>query len=119
MPIDLDRLEQLAKDASPGPWYAKATDDDVSMSALYVSTVPGPFAHDQKRSMEEPSDIYEDVVAITLLQSPRLADIADAKWNENAHYIAAVSPDVVLELIAEVRRLHATGLVPGWLWQSS
>lgn len=88
-PAWLAELKTLADKATSGPWFAKATDDQDCMNARYVSTIPGPFEHDQEQSMVGPSLIQESVVAITLLQSPGLACHASEKWDEDAAFIAA------------------------------
>ena len=73
----LQLIEERAARATPGPWYAHATDDMHASNARYVSVAPGNiFHHDNKRGMLEGASHQakpEDVVAITLLQSPKLA----------------------------------------------
>lgn len=73
MNIDLDKLEQVASKATPGPWRHRATDGGWS-------------------------GVFE--------QSSAKAPICQLGFNHpaNADFIAALSPDVVLEL---VRRLRA------------
>lgn len=71
--LDLDRLEQLATAATPGPWETGRQTDD------------GPFA------MVDGGD-------------DQIADCHRNHWGDrqceaNAAFIAALSPDVVLELI--------------------
>jgi len=80
---------------TPGTWYAHLTDDAHYMNATYVSTVPGPvtqgFVVDNNNGMAEGSPNqaeHERVVAITLLQEPRLAD-ADQS-DPNTLFIAHV-----------------------------
>lgn len=126
----------LAEKATAGPWYAHATDDEYFMNARYVGTVPGPqsrtrtveladgttreftttgdFIHDGGNGMAlgfpDQAD-SESVVAITLLQQPRLADPDGC--DENTLFIAAARSDVpalaadVAALVAEVARLRA------------
>ena len=101
----LREIEERANRATPGPWYAKATDDASFMNAMYVSTRPGPFEHDNRRGMDPtaPDHDASHVVAITLLQTPLLADVADAKWDENTEFIAHAREDVpwLLSLLRE------------------
>ncbi len=107
MTVDLDKLEALAKAATPGPWYPRATDDDHWMNARFVSTKAGAgWQHDNRRLMSPDENVSDEVVAITLLQMPALACHASEQWDETTEYIAALSPDVALALVAEVRELR-------------
>lgn len=77
----------IIKAATPGPWYAAATDDRMCMNARYVTTKPCAFEHDQANSMDvdcvqEP----ETVIAVTLLQSPPVATADEC--DENTVFIA-------------------------------
>lgn len=104
---ELTEIEVRANAATPGPWYAHATDDEVFSNARYISLEPGEFRHDNKRSMDSQSDERADseqVIAITLLQSPRLADCDEC--DENTLFIAHARSDIP-RLIAEIRRLRA------------
>ena len=73
---DLDALEALAKGATPGPWEAARNDSLQPANALDVWGRAG--------SNLVASDVEAD----------------------DGRFIAAASPDVVLDLIAEVRRLE-------------
>jgi|GEM_PF-1330345 len=94
----LREIEERVIKATPGPWYAHNLDDDMSMNVFLVATTP-----------EEPDPWWDGeeeakkVVAITLLQSPRVADVADGRWEENAGFIAHAREDVpwLLSLIRE------------------
>src|SRR5690349_1183827 len=93
---ELAELARLEAAATPGPRYPHATDDEVFMNARYVSIDPGPtvrrvtvdgvehvmdighWTHDGGNGMAPgyPDQAISDhVVAITLLQAPRLADL--------------------------------------------
>lgn len=103
----LREIEERASRATSGPWYAHNPDDDMSMNVFLVATTP-----------EEPDPWWDGeeeakkVVAITLLQSPRVADVADGRWEENAGFIAHAREDVpwLLSLLREreeeIRRLR-------------
>lgn len=84
MTIDLERLEELAKKATPGPWISRA------YAETKVPEVVGPV---------KPNDM-RDRIALCALGRDR-----DQTWS-NFNYIAAVSPDVVLSLITELRELR-------------
>jgi hypothetical protein len=83
-------IRQRVDAATPGPWYWHNPDDDVCMNVYLVTThpyepddlIPGDF------------DDHGEVVAITLLQTPRFAGVSDHKWQENAHFIAEVRTDI-------------------------
>ena len=47
-----------------------------------------------------------EVVAATLVQHPRYVDIGDAKWDENAAFIA-MAREAIPRLVSEVRRLRS------------
>ena len=89
----LAAVEDEWSGTTPGDWYAHITDDALYMNASYVSTVPGPrrlgFVVDEGTGMAAGSHDqadHERVVAITLLQEPRLADPAQS--DENSRFIA-------------------------------
>jgi hypothetical protein len=77
--MDLDELERLAREATPGPWRA-----------------------DQEFGYVHPSNDRNVLVCTFHDELVRDTDGADAA------YIAAVSPDVVLALVAEIRALRVT-----------
>lgn len=99
---EMDSLMQLWAHTTPGRWHARATRDDSAMNARYVGLDPNPLggtklSHDRKYGMavpiagttnqdQEPSG---KVIAITLLQSPRMADTeehdANTKFIAEAH----------------------------------
>ena len=83
---DLKADLELCNKATPGPWYARATDDEVFMNLRYVTTEPASFEHDGCRSFTEGIVQSGDVVALTLLQHPRMAD--PDKFDENTLFIA-------------------------------
>ena len=89
-------LEAKAKAATPGAWHIIEADDERFMSAVYVATTPEDAT---------PGETPENVIAVTLLQSPRVACISDEKWDENTAFIAAANPATVLRLVAMVRFL--------------
>lgn len=94
-------LENLNNKATPGPWYPRAGDDDMAMNARWISTDPGKgFQHD--------GFIYDadssKTVAITLLQSPRLADSPDM-YDSNMLFICEAKY-AIPKLIEEVRKLR-------------
>ncbi|MBO1335994.1 hypothetical protein J3486_32710 [Streptomyces sp. VRA16 Mangrove soil] len=86
--------------ATPGPWFVRQLDDEWAMGLVAVSTVP-----DTGRGERWPGFDHGDLVAATLVQQPRYVDSADARWEENAAFIA-MARDVVPRLVGEVRRLR-------------
>jgi len=71
------------------------------MSIVAVSTVPGDACHTRYPHFDS-----SKLVAAMLVQQPRYVDSADARWDENATFIAAARVDVP-RLVAEVRRLRS------------
>ena len=57
-------MEAKAKAATPGAWHIIEADDERFMSAVYVATTPADAT---------PGETPENVIAVTLLQSPRVA----------------------------------------------
>ena len=70
------------------------------MSLVAISTVPDTGAGERWPDFD-----HRQIVAATLVQHPRYADVADARWDENARFIAHARRDVP-RLIAEIRRLR-------------
>jgi hypothetical protein len=111
-----DRIRELAAlaarwaearaKATPGPAYVSEGDDDVAMSAVAVTTEPDGGQGGRSCDFDEAA-----VIALTLFQHPRVADVADGRWDENAALIAMAWNDrpeeAIGELIAEVERLRA------------
>lgn len=93
-------LEKLCSQTTPGPWYPRAGDDDLCMNARWVSTEAG-------KGLQHDGFIYDHAsdkcVAITLLQSPRLADVETA-YDSNMLFICEAKT-AVPKLIAKVREL--------------
>lgn len=98
---ELAEIEARANKATTGPWYDHNVDDDLCMNAWCVSTSP----REPEMGVLSTQEDYGAVVAITLLQAPRLACVADRKWDNNAEFIAHARTDIP-RLIAEVRDLR-------------
>ena len=98
---ELDLIEELANSATPGPWYVRQLDDREAMSLVAISTVP-----DTGLGERWPNFQHGQIVALTLVQDPRYASVADERWDENASFIASARHDIP-RLVAEVKRLRA------------
>jgi hypothetical protein len=91
----LDEIKERVGKATKGPWYPRATDDNMYMNARYVGLNKGPgWKHDDKCGLavcidQEPAD---KVIAITLLQSPDLVD--QDECDENTVFIAHSREDI-------------------------
>lgn len=97
----LSLLEKMHSKTTPGPWYPRAGDDDMCMNARWVSTDPGKgFEHDGYICDVDSSK----TIAITLLQSPRLADSPDL-YDNNLLFICEAKA-AIPRLIEEIRRLR-------------
>jgi hypothetical protein len=77
---DTDKLERLAREATPGPWKA-----DMARNGHWDVVIPDE--HDNDRDW--------------------LATLRGPNRDALAHYIAAASPDVILALLEERRALRA------------
>nr|WP_063818120.1 hypothetical protein [Herbidospora sakaeratensis] len=97
---ELAAIEELVEASTPGPWHVRLLHDDWAMSLVAVSTTP-----DTGRGERRPEFGHHEIVAATLIQQPRYADVADGRWDENARFIAEARQHVP-QLIAEVRRLR-------------
>lgn len=94
----LKQLLQLARKATPTPWYVRHLDDSDAMNLIAIST-----SEDSGRGERFPHFNAKELVAATLVQAPRYVDIADGKWEENAAFIAAAAnaiPLLIEELLA-------------------
>lgn len=82
MSVDYTKLRTLAEDATPGPWKADGWQREAYNGNYFVRG---------------------DGVT-----TEQVADCGDGstRWEENASYIAAASPDVVLALLDEIERLR-------------
>lgn len=101
---ELKHLLELAKRATPGPWFVRHLDDSHAMNLVAVSNVA-----DTGRGERWPEFNHAEMIAATLVQEPRYVDVGDSRWEENAAYIAAaanVLPSLVEELL-ELRRREA------------
>jgi hypothetical protein len=83
-PDDLTRLEELANAATPGPWRAV---DGAGRGEKALTTASGAWFGN-------------------------IDDGSESRNAADAAYIAAASPDVVLALVAEVRRRYEPGTDP-------
>ncbi|MEW2079530.1 hypothetical protein ACFZAG_38990 [Streptomyces sp. NPDC012403] len=98
---ELDELDELVQAATPGPWFVRNLDDEYAMNLVAVGTTP-----DTGLGERWPAFDHREIVAATLVQQPRYVDTADARWDENAQFIATAR-EAVPRLIAEIRRLRA------------
>lgn len=78
--VDLDELERLAREATPGPWFSDL--DPVGTREMVTYRPDGETDYD----------------ICNCSTGPKFAD---------RHFIAAANPAVILEFVAEVRRLRA------------
>ncbi|MFD5540392.1 hypothetical protein ACFWIJ_21880 [Streptomyces sp. NPDC127079] len=97
---DLDEIEAICAVATPGPWFVRQLDDGHAMNLLAVSTVA-----DTGRGERWPGFDHRELIAATLVQEPRYVDCGDARWDENAAFIA-MAREAVPRLVQEVRRLR-------------
>lgn len=99
--IELGYIEERADSATSGPWFVRLLNDRKFMSLVAVSTVPGSESDGMANELESGNNI-----ALTLVQDPKYAAVADELWDENANFIAHARQDIP-RLIAEIRRLRS------------
>ena len=97
-----EELQALCDAATKGPWYAHNPDDEMHMNAYVVSTSPVEPCVDTDERIND----HAIIVAITLLQTPRVACTSDGRYEQNAAFIAAARTELP-RLLAEVARLRA------------
>lgn len=98
----IERARELSGKATPGQWHVVFTDDDSSMSAVYVGTSYRGEGHDNTRGFVGHERAAE-IVACTLHQLAPVIDHESGKWDENAAFIAA-SRTLVPELADALER---------------
>jgi hypothetical protein len=109
---ELDEIARRVDAATPGPWHVRLLDDDYASSLVAVSTLP-----DTEHTEYWPNFDHGTIVAATLVQHPhRYVDIADARWDQNATFIAHARSDIP-RMIDEIRRLRE--LLPGAFTESA
>lgn len=95
--LDLDRIEALADAATPGPWFNNGPD------------TPGEFVvYDGEWSIAEVSTYGPEASRLTAFKNPSYIDP-----NANAAFIAGTGPDVVKELVRQLREARA-GIAEAW-----
>ncbi|MET7716172.1 hypothetical protein [Streptomyces sp. NPDC005407] len=97
---ELAEIAELADAATPGPWHVRQLDDEYAMGLVAISTVP-----DTEAGERWPAFDHRQIVAATLVQQPRYVDVADARWDENARFIAQARQDIP-RLVDEIHRLR-------------
>lgn len=114
----MDDLRALLAAATPGPWHFWHGDDSSCMNAYGVTSEPCDHG------MTDDEGHPRHVVALTLLQAPRLADIHDPestdaagwikdtsswRWSENAALIVAAvnALPALLDVVEAARRYTA------------
>jgi hypothetical protein len=98
---ELQELLNLAKHATPRPWYVRHLDDSHAMNLTAISTSPDTVAGERW-----PDFNSGEIVEATLIQEPRYVDVSDGKWDENAAYITAAANHLTSlgEEVIELRR---------------
>lgn len=107
---DLNELKAKAEAATPGPWRVEDSpwmDDFAHWEDC--DRAKQVWAQNEDGEDEEMLECNDRANHPGELTGPFTVDVGDyyALSEANADYIAAVSPDVVLKLIAEVERLRA------------
>ena len=110
MSADTQRLREIqerAEKATPGPWYYVNRDDDYAMNQDVVATVPDLYNHQgyEHSGFCGAGQAEPEIIAGLLVQRPLAIGTPDAKWEENAEFIAHAREDVpwLLEQIATLK----------------
>jgi hypothetical protein len=94
MDIDLDELKRLAEEATPGPWEWGGTKCDTTEDALNI-------CRENIEKTERPCEYFCEVF---IGSGHRTALVGNGPTGvQNAAFIAAANPAVILELIRMVR----------------
>jgi hypothetical protein len=104
---ELNELDELVAECTPGPWYPRLLDDEHHMQLVAVSTEPDPGFG--RTDYAYPDFDARTVVAATLVQQPSYVLGPDSRPDQNAAFIA-LARTAVPRLIAELRhrRAHPT-----------
>jgi hypothetical protein len=97
---DLREIASRCEAATPGPWMVRQFDDDHAMGLVAVTA-----GNDDADETRWPHFDVESIVCMTLLQYPRMVDIKDQRWQENATFISQARTDIPM-LLAEINRLR-------------
>jgi hypothetical protein len=97
---ELEAIKARLAAATPGPWYDHNPDDDYCMNAYTVTNSPV----EPDVGVDERTNDHKHIIALTLLQTPRVACHEDSRWEENARFIAHAPTDIAA-LLAEVERV--------------
>jgi hypothetical protein len=106
---DLDAIEQLARAATPGPYQSDldmfSMDEGINAIVSNVGTTI-LFAAETDVMPHRRSDDEPWTAEDRAKRDEQWAKARETQELRDAHYIAAVSPDVVLSLLAELRKLR-------------
>jgi len=110
MDLNLNKLRQLAENATPGPWQANPFQYEVHTGSMLTSyRIDTAWDHGQ---LKGPAPVFAPGISMRPhpVQPDELA-VQEVLYvrPEDAAYIAAISPDVVLALIEEINRLQDRG----------
>jgi hypothetical protein len=104
--MDLDRLKALAQAATPGPWHWVDIETDLPCDPDNPCIDEEDFWHEYSlRTVEEfPTYSVGPLPKFIIYQAEEFHEVeTDKGWaHPDVDYIAAVSPEVVLELIAMI-----------------
>lgn len=99
---ELAAIEARANAATPGPWMSFNTDDTYAMNIYGVTT-----SYELWACEPEKDNGHGNIIALTLLQTPRYSCHESRLWHENTMFIAHARADIPA-LIAALRaeRVH-------------
>jgi hypothetical protein len=100
--LDLDKLEALARAATPGPWQV-LTDEHVTYAEAYTHKERRIFTVDQNAQLGSIYPVVNSSRGIAANRGDPPIWMVSIE-QQNADFIAAANPAAVLELIAATRR---------------
>ena len=115
--IEIDR--KLARHATPRPWEVHNTDDVYSMNVFYITKQGGPEVIEFSPYVRESWFPHSDILAITMIQTPRYADNIDAE--DNARFIC-LAVNNYIDALDEIQRLRKQievmkAWIPAWVFE--
>ncbi len=111
----IEELQRLHEAATQGPWFAHNTEDSLFMNAYAVTT------SENEPNLDGCTDFHKEahdksVVALTLLQQPRVVGHESNRWAEDADLIATMrnALPALLRVARAAERCLDGSEVDGW-----
>lgn len=113
----IEELQRLHEAATGGPWFAHNTEDSLFMNAYAVTT------SESEPNLDGCTDFHKEahdksVVALTLLQQPRVVGHESNRWAEDADLIAAMrnALPALLRVARAAKAIRERNQVSDWVF---